>query len=128
MLEHPKVASRTCRDCQTYRYTADGDVEIGRNSLPVLRMPGDPTPCDTCPRKSPTREEETTLTERNWKAYAWYLEVRAMYGAGLVGAQRTDPLARRVLRTIDVIVRDYELSVQVNSMASMMAAVMGSRV
>lgn len=128
MLEHPKVATRTCLSCQTHRYTDDGEIEIGRNGLPVLRMPGDPTPCDTCPRKSPTREEETTLTERNWKAYAWYLEVRFFGGASLVGAQRTDPLARRVLRTIDVIVRDYELAMPVNAMTSLMAAMAGSRV
>jgi len=91
-------------------------------------MPGDPTPCSTCPRGSPTREEETTLSDRNWKAYARYLEVDATKGMCLVGAQRTDPLALRVMRTIHVIVQDCKAAAHTNAIVEAIAASAGLRV
>jgi hypothetical protein len=93
----------------------------------VLRL-GGPTPCDTCPRQSPEREAETTLSEKNWRAYQFYLSVRATYGARLVGRQKTDRLLCRILGLIDSIVRDFELGVQVDaSLAGAAAAVSAGR-
>lgn len=66
------------------------------------------TPCEVCPRKSPEREAETTLTKENWRAFEWWQEVRATCGACLDGAAKQDPLSRKVLALIDATVRGHE--------------------
>lgn len=94
-------------------------VNLPGTETPEPRPPKVPTPCESCPRKSPEREAETTLTEQNWKAYEWYLQVRATNGACLVGRQKTDPLALRILAIIDGIVRGYEQAIQINALGTL---------
>lgn len=72
---------------------------------------------EACPRRSPENEAATTLSEKNWKAYVRYLEVRSTFGATLSDQEKQDPLSRKILRTIDMIVRDYELGLLVQSAA-----------
>lgn len=79
---------------------------IGRDGKPIPRPANLGTPCESCPRKSPDREAETTLTEQNWKAYAYFLEVRATCGGCLEGRAKTDPLSRKLLRICDGIQRE----------------------
>jgi hypothetical protein len=88
------------------------DEETGERVIhrgkPLARPPGLGTPCETCPRKSPEKEAETTMSDQSWKAYSVYLEERAMNFACLTDRQKTDPLFRRVMGIIGVIQHDHE--------------------
>ena len=85
MLDHPKVARLTCEECAAFMRDADWELEIGRDGKPIPRL-NVPTPCSTCPRGSPEREAETTITTKNLRAYRFALEVRATHGALIAGA------------------------------------------
>jgi hypothetical protein len=96
-------------------YGEDGKVKTGRDGEPILRNPPGtrkpmPTPCRTCPRESPEREAETTLSKKNWAAYETFLRVRATHGAYLHGPRATDELTAELLSLIDAVVRDHEMS------------------
>lgn len=98
---------------------------IGRDGKPIPRPANMGTPCESCPRKGPQFEAETTLTEQNWKAYAYYLEVRATSGGCLEGREKTDPLGRKLRRICDSIQRDHEQGIMVKALS--MAAIAGLR-
>lgn len=90
-------------------YDEHGKQEIGRDGKPIPRL-NVPTPCSSCPRGSPEREAETTLSEKNWKAYTWFLQVRATHGRCIYGRRQTDELSNYLLTICDSVVRDHELS------------------
>lgn len=54
------------------------EVEDG-SRLPILRH-GTPTPCESCPKKSPENGERLKLTERNQRALDFYSRAHAMAG------------------------------------------------
>ncbi len=98
----------SCADCQAWLYDIKtGEWTEGRDGKRVPRL-NLPTPCESCPRKAPQFEADTTLSEQNWKAYGLFLEVRAMTAVCLSDRQRRDPLTRRVLAIADSIVRDHQ--------------------
>lgn len=81
------------------------------------------TPCESCPRGSPEREAETTLTKENWRAYEWWQEVQATFGACLTEAAKADPLSRKVLALIGETVKRYERKEMMEAMSP--AALLG---
>lgn len=84
------------------------------------RPPGFPTPCGSCPRESPAREAETTIKEKNVRAFLFWQEVRESNGAALtiwaaLAGRQPDRLTYRVLQIVGAVVRDHELSVQLEA-------------
>lgn len=88
------------------------DTETGERVIhrgkPLARPPNMPTPCETCPRESPEKEAETTLSDQSWKAYSMFLEERALNFSCLSEQQKNDPLFRKVMGIIGVIQHDHE--------------------
>lgn len=111
MLDHPKVARLTCGECAAFMRDANWDLEIGRDGKPIPRL-NVPTPCSSCPRGSPEREAETTITTKNLKAYRFALEMRATNSVLLTGTMAQGrpiaPVTLSILRIVDGIVRDSE--------------------
>jgi len=88
-----------------------------KRGKPIPRMPGDPTPCESCPRGSPEREVETTLSEANWKAYERYLEGREMNWVCVSEREKVDALHKKVMRICGGVQREHEL-VQLSTMVA----------
>lgn len=102
LFEQPKLACRSCDDCEKYEYDEDGDQVKewdGKIELPVLRLPHNPPVCWACDKvpdkvrqlkqRHVTRADAINLTERNKLVYLHYRECRA------VGVFPDDPIVRR---------------------------------
>lgn len=122
-LFHPGPARLDCQTCikfvtdldrgevATYGATIDGE----RQQVPQVRPKGTQPPCVRCPKQSPERAKEIELSEKNWRAYAHYLEAKAV---GVTEEERRDPIVRRNFAAIDQVVKAFEAQ----SEASMHAA------
>jgi hypothetical protein len=82
------------------------------NLIPRLNLP---TPCSSCPRESPAKEAETTITEHNIRAYLFCANQRATHSTMLAWwmnrtGREPDEVTKRILRTVDQVLRDHELS------------------
>lgn len=105
MLAHP--ATPSCDSCKSWLYdTKTGEWTRDRRGQRVPRL-NVPVPCESCPRKAPEREAETTLSEKNCRAYVFALEVRAMGAECLSERQRRDPLTRRIVTIVDMVVSEH---------------------
>ncbi len=76
----------------------DGTFEM----IPVLRLLSQPPPCGTCPKipkDAPVKhwDHAVQLSDKNWRAYQYYLECRA------VGQFPDDAIVRRNARIIRAI-------------------------
>jgi hypothetical protein len=81
--------------------TVDGE----RKELPCVRPAKTPPPCRQCPKESPEKAHEHELSEKNWRAYAHYQQMRAV---GPTSEERADPIVRRNAAIIDQVVRQQE--------------------
>jgi hypothetical protein len=93
---------------------AEWNVKKDKAGKPIPRL-NLPTPCSSCPRESPAREAETTITEKNIQAYLFWADLRATNHTLLSwwmnkADRQPDDLTKRILRTIDQVMRDHELS------------------
>lgn len=91
MLLHPARAARSCRDCRRYVYN-DGPGEDGSQvlrpgpgglrTLPMVRPPGQPTPCWQCPKiptgRPPVPESASEFTPKLWKVWTHYVRCKAV--------------------------------------------------
>jgi hypothetical protein len=106
---HPVVAARSCDDCRKWLYADKPDdfarKPVERNGKVVARPPGTRLACSYCPKQPaavPERERrpETAveLSEKNWLAWQFYRECRA------VNQFPDDPIVRRcagIIRTAE---------------------------
>lgn len=103
MLRHPKVASVSCKRCT--KVWLDEDWEpVMRGGVEQARPSGMPPPCNKCPkvppaiRNNPNREatpsDAVCMTEDSFKAFMYYMEVKA--GAKM----HDDPYTRMVCALI----------------------------
>lgn len=82
----PKLARRTCAECQRWLYDEKTEEVVQRRGKPVPRPRTSPIPCTTeakCPKGSPDREHESRLSVRNAKIVELYRIVQATAGAAL---------------------------------------------
>lgn len=111
ILFHPGAARIDCRECAKFVFNLEtGEKEVfksgpERKELPVVRGPGQPTPCHSCPKESPEKAKEIELTDRNWRAYRHYKEARAV---GLSEEERRDPIVRKHFALLDAVLERYE--------------------
>jgi hypothetical protein len=88
--------------------TRTGEWTLDRKGQRLPRPANMGTPCESCPRGSPEREAETTLTKENWRTYEWWQEVQATCGACLPEVAKNDPLSRKLLAMIGATVKGHE--------------------
>lgn len=105
MLRHPEVAARKCDDCKQWMYLENGKIHT-RGGKPVPRS--GPTPCRTCPKKSPEEAHQYELSVKNKQALQFYYTTRAMSGANLTDEMRRDAIIQRNMCLIDQILRPLE--------------------
>lgn len=106
-MEHPEVAGRPCEECKRWMYDRDGKKTL-RRGLPVLRPANVPTPCSSCPKKSPAEAPQYELSFKNSQAVNLYYQTRAMSAGNLTSRQRFDPLLAKNMALIDRIIRPIE--------------------
>lgn len=77
MLTHPEIP--TCKDCQQWLYSPKTWIQAQRGGKPQPRPAGTPTPCWQCPKSEDkaTPNPEAELTDRNWRAWELYQEIKA---------------------------------------------------
>lgn len=106
----------TCATCKANMIDIETwEVKKDRAGKPIPRPANLPTPCSSCPRESPAREQETTLLDKNIQAYLFWADQRATNSTMLTWwmnqrGQLPDALTKRILRTIDQVMRDHQLS------------------
>jgi hypothetical protein len=131
LLLHPEVASRSCRDCQTYLYDdkpARGEWggRLTRGGQPVKRLSLrlQPTPCRFCPKVPAGAEARpdnaVELSERSLRALLHYRECKA------VGRFPEDAIVYRnagIIAAVEDLARDERTrAAQAEGLASMLGA------
>jgi len=95
----------------------------GRDKKPLSRG-GFKPPCQTCPKISPERAHEFELTEKNWRALAFYKKVKATNGACLSVESANDRFVARNLAILDRIFEAYERKLQTDLLVHGLAQVL----
>ena len=115
---YPVLARTPCEECCKYvirydwlKHEGSGEREIDEATGEPMERDG-PPPCKEgrrsstlCPKECPEKEKEHVLSEKNYRAWNFYREVRA---AGLPEEMKTDRVLMKNLALIDHIVRDGE--------------------
>lgn len=78
-----------------------------RGGRPQRRQKHHATPCSKCPKKSPENERNVTLTRQNLKAFATFLESRAV---GVPESWKADEIFRRNCAIIGRIYEHWQAS------------------
>lgn len=101
---HPGIAYRDCTDCEAHVYDEKTGRRLEVGGKPVPRPRGTMAPCrlraNGCPKGTP--EASRALTEKNRKAFAHYLECRA------VGQFPADGIVRRNAAIIRQVMDDCD--------------------
>lgn len=111
ILFHPGAARIDCGDCAKWVFNLEtGEKEVfksgpERKELPVVRQPGEATPCHSCAKESPEHAQEIELSPRNWRCWRHYREGRAV---GLCELERRDPLVRKHFALLAALEEQYE--------------------
>ncbi len=124
LLNHPEVAHLECKDCQEWIYNIETGEQIKRRGRPQPRAPGQPTPCNRCPKGSPENAERLKLTTANVLTLRLYLRNRATLGC-LNDAERSDELLQRNFAILDTTFRAWEMSQNASALALAMDRVPG---
>jgi len=88
----------------------------GKESLPMVRPEGVPTPCGACPRGGPENEERLRLSLANVLAYDFYKRAKATPGFVIPDAINDATLQNNFV-TIETLLRNQ----QIGEMGGMMA-------
>lgn len=117
-MVHPGAASIDCRDCATYVYNLQtGERETydaGDRMLPILR--GDnPTPCDSCPKRSPENGEKLKLHWRNRRALDFYQRMKASSRAFMPKQLRECHITQRNFFLIDQVLKTARAEIRANA-------------
>jgi hypothetical protein len=148
LLLYPEVAARSCEDCQKWWYDdlqADGTVkftsklvgiervEQAAKSQPekrsefmeqVCRRPANtPTPCDKCPKVSPSEARKHVLSSKNEQAYRFYRQSKAMNFANFTNRMKRDETLARNCQ----IIADVERTVERRDSMTLLGAMFGGK-
>ncbi len=123
-LTQPLLAARTCGECAKWMYDRDGRRRLRRDGKPDPRPPGVPTPCGTCPKRSPREAHRYELSEKNLRAVECYFETRATQGRSVPDWLAADPLFAEVMARIDGVVSALEKQQASTATAATLARVL----
>jgi len=105
LLFHPQLLKRSCQQCQTWLFD-EKHQPILRGGRPVRRPSGSPTPCWSCPKKSPAHSRGCERDmQRISQTLELYYQVRATAGRCLSECEAADPRLARNLAIVDAVVR-----------------------
>lgn len=89
----------------------------------VERMPGIPTPCGSCPKKSPENAERLKLTTRSRATIERYHQVMASGGQCLSKQEKQDPWLMAMLAIVGRELKEFERQDQVMMLGKFLGAV-----
>lgn len=110
LLEHPQLAALPCEECQAWIYDIPSGEPKLRGGQKQRRSPSQPTPCGSCPKKSPENAREITLDAKNHRTLRLYLRNRALWGRALTEEEAADAIIQRNFGLLDLLLRKYERS------------------
>jgi hypothetical protein len=115
------LSDQTIGDAKAELWLWDFETGKIRQRLGVdqKRPAGTPTPCGTCPKKSPAEARHYELSRRNIKTFRIWEQVQATRGACLTPAMRRDTVLLRNLVIVDNVVRAAENEVEANVFKAM---------
>jgi hypothetical protein len=141
---YPALAERSCEDCQKWWYDdlqTDGAVrwtnklvgiervEQAARTQPekraefmeqVCRRPANqPTPCDKCPKVSPSEAPKHVLSPKNQQAYRFYQESKAVAFANFTRRMKADEVLLRNCAIIADVLQAAEKRDGMTLLASM---------
>jgi len=119
LLAHPEVATRSCEDCKKWVYNPDGSRQQ-RGGKDVPRHPTVPTPCDSCPKKSPEEAHEYELSLKNMKAVQFHSISKACGFRNLTPELANDSIIQRNFTIIEGIEEHFERERLAKSIASVL--------
>lgn len=123
LLLNPQLADRSCADCAKYEYDLKtGNIRRSPDGKPKLRIAGSRTPCEKCPKKSPSREWEFALTPANVKTIQLYFAARATGGRVIPDDLANDQLLLQNLSHVDRIVSAWETTQSADRLIPYLAA------
>lgn len=106
MLRHPKVTAVSCERCVAVLHDADWEP-VTRGGMEMARPSSIPPNCRGCPKipdtlklnkdKLPGPKNAVVLSDKNYQAYLYYLEVKS--GAPM----HNDPMTRRICSCIRMV-------------------------
>ena len=112
LLYHPEVAYRPCEDCKAWVYDSKTGERMKRGGKDVPRPKGIPTPCSTCPKKSPQEARHYELSAKNWQALEMYLQTQATFGLSLPKRVAQDPIVRKNMGIIGWVFSQHQRNQQ----------------
>lgn len=120
-MQYPKVAYRSCDDCQKWEYDEKTGQRLEDRRLPTLYvLRRGPTPCrtpDGCPKGTP--EDSKALTFQNWLAYRHYLECKA------VGNFPDDPIVKQnagIIREVEDLYQRMKQETTLETLKALLSA------
>jgi hypothetical protein len=125
MLYHPQVANVPCEDCQKWVYDKNWR-RAQRGGQDVPRPPGTPTPCQSCPKKSPEHAKTLILTRRNSATLRRFYEQQATCGACLTEEEKGDAWLIYLFGLIGKELRQFERQEQLEVVAKLCGAAKGA--
>lgn len=135
-LDQPELHNLNCRTCWLYAIDTNTYQPIsskrdgGRSGPgpPQRRIQGCPPPCAQCAKESPAKAAQHELSDKNWRAYQFYLRQRAMNFNALTKQEQTDPIVQRNMKIIDEVLRAHEERRQMSLTALTMQGVLAKTI
>ena len=121
-LEQPALHDLNCRECAKYIYEPD------KGWTPLVNQAGEkkrrfgPTPCRICPKENPQKAPQHELSDKNYRAYQFYLLHRALNFNALSDQEKQDPIVQRNMQIIDTVVRRFEQKQQLQQTMLLLTA------
>lgn len=126
-LSYPALARLSCSECKEWMIDTKTWTKELHRGKPFKRAANCATPCAICPRKGPSHEAESRLSERNNQTIELYRKFRACGWDSLPPACRTDSILTDNFTLIDRIIRQQEQSELGQAMASAMLPFFASK-
>lgn len=124
LLLHPGPASIDCEDCQEWLYDLDTGkrqtIGQGERERPIPRPKGTDTPCEECPKGSPSNAEILKLSPRNRKTYELWRRAKATGGHAVPDHLRADAILARNFAELDQVTQTID-QVRQTKMMTMLA-------
>lgn len=126
MLNHPAHAALDCETCQKWVYDIETCQPKKRGGKIQPRPPGVPTPCGSCPKKSPENWERIKPTRRTFATLELYRRNKATFGRALNEHEVNDEWLQKNFAILDDVFASHERANQQRSQQRVMRNLIAS--
>lgn len=108
LLNYPAHAGLECSECQKWIYDIQTCEPKKRGGKIQPRPPGVPTPCQSCPKKSPENWERIKPTRRTYATLELYRRNKATFGRTLNEHEADDEWLQKNFAILDEVFQANE--------------------